>query len=405
MINPRKMRRLGRPADEPTASVTVTLEADKEMSPQIVEGFAKLVSGAVAGLKPHDVNVIDKRTGRSYNTKHPDEIGPSDYLEAVRGREAYLYQKILKKLADIPGVLIAVSVELDPTRHIKQTNTYAEPQEKTSTTQESSQAAAERPTEAGVQPNTGVALTAGPAGQTSSTEESTSEMFPPTLAGTETIEQPPFAQTGVTATVSIPRSFLVGVFSAKYPDDGDPKDDDPRFTDIQNAQVSGVKKAVKLIVQADSPDDVDVDVYPDMRWSQDGGAWNAVPGQVPSDQESVGIVGVLEMVRGYGPQVGLGALALMSLLMMTRIVRRSSQIALMQTKRREAEESVDQEGLLTVGPRPVGEAEVSTGMLTGKEVDEQTLRYQELGEEVSKMVDADPAGAAELVRRWVEDVD
>ena len=48
MINEKTKRRLGRSADLPTASVTVTLSGGKEMTPRIVEGFAKLVSGAVA---------------------------------------------------------------------------------------------------------------------------------------------------------------------------------------------------------------------------------------------------------------------------------------------------------------------------------------------------------------------
>ena len=32
-----------------------------------------------------------------------------------------------------------------------------------------------------------------------------------------------------------------------------------------------------------------------------------------------------------------------------------------------------------------------------------TLRFQELGEEVSKLVESDPEGAAALIRRWVEE--
>ena len=56
------------------------------------------------------------------------------------------------------------------------------------------------------------------------------------------------------------------------------------------------------------------------------------------------------------------------------------------------------------GPQPVGKAAVSDSLLVAREVDDETLRYQELGEEVAKLVEADPEGAAELIRRWMEDV-
>jgi flagellar biosynthesis/type III secretory pathway M-ring protein FliF/YscJ len=36
-------------------------------------------------------------------------------------------------------------------------------------------------------------------------------------------------------------------------------------------------------------------------------------------------------------------------------------------------------------------------------VDDDTLRFQELGEEVSKLVESDPQGTAALLRRWVEE--
>ncbi len=405
MINPKTKRRLDRTVDEPTASVSVTLVPAKEMTPQLVEGFAKLVSGAVAGLKPHNVNVIDKRTGRSYNTRHPDEFSPSDYLDQVKEHETYLAEKIMAKLADIPGVLVAVSVELDNTKRVTQTNTYSEPVEKTQTSSETTQTSASQPTEPGVQPNTGVAVTAGATGQSGSTEDSSTDFFPPNLTETETIERPPFARKSVTATVSIPRSFLVGIFKAASTDRPDPTDDDPQFVTIRDEQVARVKKSVEQIVMAQSPDDVEVDVYPDMQWGPAGGEWSPVPGYIGGARDGFAEPVATDLVREYGPQVGMGFLGLVSLLLMTRIVRKSSQLAAIQAKKREIEEVQEDDLLMTVGPYPIGEAEVSEGMLTGKEVDEETLRYQELGQEVSRMVTADPSGAADLIRRWVEDID
>lgn len=97
-------------------------------------------------------------------------------------------------------------------------------------------------------------------------------------------------------------------------------------------------------------------------------------------------------------------LALVSLVMMMRIVRKSSDTLATRRRRRPDARPSSQEDAtsLAVGPMPVGQAEVSESMLTGKELDPDTLRYQELGQEVAKMVDSDPAGSAELIRRWLE---
>ena len=101
----------------------------------------------------------------------------------------------------------------------------------------------------------------------------------------------------------------------------------------------------------------------------------------------------------------MGVLALTGVFMMTRIVKQSGSASALAAKHANEEDELGEgEPILTVGAPTVGQAEVSESMLTGREVDADTLRYQTLGEEVSKLVDANPEGAAQLIRRWVEDV-
>ena len=71
LIQDREKRRIGGSSHSPTASVVVRLAAGKEMGAGMIEGFAKLVAGAVAGLQPHNVNITDSSTGRSYSMPHP----------------------------------------------------------------------------------------------------------------------------------------------------------------------------------------------------------------------------------------------------------------------------------------------------------------------------------------------
>ncbi len=405
IINPVTKRRLGGVTDVPTASVTVTLAKGKEMVHEMVEGFAKLVAGAVAGLKPHNVYITDARTLRSYSLPHPDDAVSFNLLSMIKRREEHYRSKILSKLADIPGVQVAVSVELDMSKRVTQSIKHDLPQPKVETSTSTEQSSPFQPTEPGVQANLGQALTAATAGETGSTEETMVENFEPKLSRTETVEQMPFATTKITAAIGIPRSFIIGVYKAQHPEvTDDPKDNDPTFVGVRDAQVARVKSSVEKIVMAKRAEDVEVDVYPDMEWTADGGVWSRAPGEVARAQQGGEGLDALGLVRAYAPQAGLATLALVSLLLITRMVRKSSEMVAPRGRRAAGPvKPHGEEPLLAVGAAPVGQAEVSKGMLAGKEVDAATLRSQDLAREVSTMVEEDPAGAAELIRRWVQE--
>ena len=155
---------------------------------------------------------------------------------------------------------------------------------------------------------------------------------------------------------------------------------------------------------ARSPDDVQVDVYPDVRWGEEGPAWQSAP-ETMAMADGGGTESVSEMVRGYGPQVGLAVLALVSLSMMVRIVRKSSHLITVGPSSPNVEELVGDEEVLKVGTKPVGQAAASESLLVGREVDDEALRYAELSEEVSKLVREDAEGAAAMIRRWTENLD
>lgn len=406
ILNPVTKRRLGGISDVPTASVTVTLASGAEMTHEIVEGFAKLVAGAVGGLKPFNVYITDARTLRSYSLPNPEDAAGFDLLSMLKQREQHYRAKILGKLADIPGVQVAITVELDMSKRVTQKVKHDLPQPKVETSSSTEQSSATRSGEPGVQANLGQALTETSPGQTRSTEETTVEHFEPKLSLTETIEHLPFATKKVTAAIGIPRSFILSVLRSQHPDTKEnPKDDDPAFVIVRDAQVARVRASVERIVMAKTPDDVEVDVYPDMEWTSAGAVWSGSPAGVALAQQGVEGFDTFEFARIYGPQVGLAALALVSLVMMMRMVRKSSEM-LVPHRHRGAElpdAAEGEEPLLTVGQATVGQAEASGSLLTGKEVDPETLRSEELGREVSKMIERNPAGAADLINRWVQD--
>lgn len=401
IINPVTKRRIGGGSVVPTASVAVTMSGGKEMTPEIVDGFAKLISGAVGGLLPHNVTVTDSRSGRSFNVPHPDDPGGFDQLAIQKRHEQHLYDKIIDKLSYIPGVMATVTVELDSRKRTTQTFLHDDPQPQRETAETQEQNSTSKPSEPGVQANLGTAVTAGGRGQSSSKEKTALDNFPPQLKETETIEHMPFAVLRVTATVSIPRSFVTNVYKLRFPDKEAPKEDDADFVAIRNEQISSVRAGVEKIVQAREPEDVRVDIYPDMQWSAEGGVWSQAPAGIAANIGGGDAMGTMEMARTFGPPVGLGVLALMSMLMLSRMVKKSAAMATI--KEEEEGEPMEEGGVLTVGQYPVGEAEASASMLSAKEVDPATLKYQEIGEEVARMVKEDPQGGAQLIRRWVED--
>ncbi|MCH7807676.1 MAG: hypothetical protein IIB60_00505 [Planctomycetes bacterium] len=404
LINATTKRRLGGRSDVPTASVNLTLTPGREMTQETVEWAAKLVAGAVSGLKPYNVYVTDSQTMRSYNVPHPDDPAGIDFLGKLKKREAHYVSKIMDKLGDIPGLRVSVTVELDTSKLVRQKTTYHKAELKVESTENTKQTSGAQPTEPGVQPNLGQAVVAASSGGGQTSDKNDTEFFPPTLDETVTEEKMPWGTKRVTATVGIPRSFLVSVFRAKHPDAGEsPSDGDPQFTAVRDEQVSRVRASVERIVMASTPDDVDVDVYPDMTWTADGGGFAVTPGIAAATATGSDSLDVMGLAGKYGPQAGLALLAVMSLVMMMRVVRKSSE-ALGPGKSGKVlvEEPLEEEQMLAGSP-PVGEAPMTEGFLVGRELGEDALRSQELNAEVTRMVEEDPDGSADLIRRWIQD--
>lgn len=403
LLNQRSKRRLGAAPEVPTASVAVTLEPGHEINDAMIEGFARLVAGAVSGLRPQNVSITDVRTGRSYSAPDPEDSTGLDALSLEKKREDHLRAKILGTLADMPGVRVAVRVELDSAKRVTQKIRHDAPQPKMEMSQSSESNSGGGAAEPGVQANLGQSITEVAPGQSTSTEDTKVENFEPKLSQTETVEQSPFTVKKVTAAVGIPRSFVAGVVKLRHPEKAELRDDDPEFVAVRDEQLRRVKGIVERIVMAKDATDVEVAVYPDMEWSAEVGGW-VQPGVPPLVQAGAEGLDVFGMLKSYGPQAGLGLLAVMSLLMVTRLANRASVVSAGAYRAAAPPPRSEHEPTLNVGSQTIGQALVSSdSVLTGREVDDDTLRFQELGEEVSKLVESDPEGTAALLRRWVEE--
>jgi len=404
MIQDVSKRRIGTGAYiKPSSSVYVTMARGREMTQHAVEALCRFVAGAVPGLAPTDVVVVDAVTMQPRRIPTAEEAASMGQLAERKRNEQHLANKLLAALQSIPGILVTVSVELDTSKTTTTRQTWDKPaikSEESSTTTTTSGAAG---AESGVSPNVGLALNNSQPGSASETNEDRSEFHEPKAKELTQIVKPPYRPIRSTASIGIPRSFLVGIYRARFGEDLDAAtlDDEQRFVDLRTAEVNRVRSSAMKILMTSNPEDVDVDVFFDL--AGDGKSLRDVA-TMTAEVASGGADSGMQFVRRYGVQSGLIVLALVSFLMMGRLVRRSSytvdKLTGTQKKVREGPEEI-----LRVGGGPVGQAEEPDGMLVGREIDDATIRHQQLVEQIAKMVGEHPKQAAEMIRHWAESSD
>jgi len=396
------------PPVTPTASVFVKLAPGLVLDKQRTFAMASLVSRSIGGLDITRVAVTDARTGRSLTPPSAeDALDFGNDLVDRQQKEEYFASKIRGMLANIPGLLVAVHAELDPESRRETRNTWSKPlqvSDKTKTLVQQRSAPAGGP---GVVPNTSKAIGAAPAGD--HIEDTTSEgEFAIKPQSTVTIESVRNGIKSLAASVNVPRSYLAAIF--KSANGGK----EPTDAELKAGSQDELKKIAALVRNAvaakDDLDAVVVEWFHDEAMVQMGGVVEAGSGGE-----------IMALVRLYGGKAGMGGLAALSLLMMLMMVRKVSEgpvlpgeeppkpIIRIITKRggqkearQEEEEVVGPAEPLTVNAPPVGEAEAHEDLLVGHEVDESTLRVQQVVQQVSEMIKEDPKTSAGILERWIE---
>jgi flagellar biosynthesis/type III secretory pathway M-ring protein FliF/YscJ len=394
----KSRRRVGAMSNiAPTASVYVKMAHGQTLNRSMVDGFARLVASAIPGLSPHRVTVMDAATNLAASPPDPEDAMGAGLLEEKKQNERHIADKLATALQSIPNVLISVSVELD-VQHTKSTSQiWDKPQPKSESSNTSSNRDISQPAETGVNPNVGLAVGGGGAGTSNESEESKTEFYDVKATKIENTVKVPFDVTRAMAAISIPRSFLAGVYQARFGKIEDPSklDDEEGFQKLRQEEIERVRLTAMKILMTASKDDVDVDVYYDL--AEDTPTLRTFPGDgmaVASTDAGLG-----GYAKQYGTQAGLMVLALISFVMMSRMTRQSAAAARAKLDRGMP---LDTEEDLHIVNGPVGKADISDGILFGQELDEETLRIGQLSEQISEMVESDPETTAELIRRWAE---
>jgi flagellar biosynthesis/type III secretory pathway M-ring protein FliF/YscJ len=392
MIDPNSQRRIG-DSFSASAMVYITMkQVGAKPGKQLVEAAAAVVSGSHAGMTPSNVTVVvDGVPQRVLDPNSDMALGGDESLEIIQAHERWLSQKIADQLAFIKDAKISVTVELNTesktthTQMYEKKNSFTLPQETTSHSEESSTPGS-TVSEPGAVPNTGMALaTAGAGGATSSTlEETVRNTAFPAVIETQ-VRTPAGKATVVGATVRVPQSYFAAIWMRKNPDGKQPTDEILRT--MAEAELPKIREDVLKCTGLTDPNSVNVDTYSD-----------AIPTlALASDQTATASSSSLPFgIGNYGKEIAIGLLAVVSLFMVSTMVKKGAPAPV-------AINLADLEPPQPVQPDEIIAGEVGAGqqMLDGMELDDDSVRAQQMIEQVSTMVKENPDGAASLVKRWL----
>lgn len=405
---------LGRDGVASSASVTVKVRNGEGLSGGQVVAIVDMVRGAVPGLKREDVHVTDGQ--RVYHAPGGDVPMPSDLLAYKKAMEDEYTRKLWNMFGYVGNVKIAVNVVPDMSQTTQNKESYEKSpvkavQSETNKETTSNDGAGGGGGEPGLKSNgsatAGEAATSG-GRRTSSTMTDTISKYENKFPGMveRKILPPGTIIMDMTASISFPRSYFVQLYQ-RINKDPDPADD--KLQPVIEAQMKRAVAVAKGAIGAKTDDQIKIDWFDDTVMPR-GVEISGMGGTLASGN-SMGV-----MVSQYAKQAVLGAVALGVLGMMLMMVRRAvpstggaeidprvffggggSGGGGSRGKRKQGEP-----GMMDVGDDVFGEAGEGDAVLTGIELDDETLQSRKMVDEVSIMIKENPENAGALVKRWIQ---
>jgi flagellar M-ring protein FliF len=392
-------RGFGENRAEPKASVFLEMKPSAAVGRSFVDAVASFVSGAVVGLRPQSVSIVDATTGQRYEPTSKDVAMSADFLDDRRKKEEHYAQKIRDQLSYIRGVLVGVFAELETEARRTETRKLGNPlplEEETTTDVERAGGTDGEP---GVMPNVAARIAGG---STGTSREQTVEKAR-YAKGDETVttsENMRGVIKRLTASINVPRSYLVQVYRQRSGTDKNPSDTE--LEPIIGEQLPLIKSQVKPLIDATTDEQVQVGWFYDL--------------PVAADVASAASSNLAEVLATYARPAVLAGLAVLSLAMMLILVRRAHPAVSLGMEPAGAGGSygggsgrgggagrLAMEELLMVEGGPVGKAQPTQPILEGREVDEHTLKSQQIVEQVNDLVKDDPDAVASMLRKWIEE--
>lgn len=397
---PQRSTPIGSPDIAPSASVSVAMESG-ELNQSTVDAIARLVSGSHAGLRIDRVQVIDSRTGRAFAARDDDDLSATKYMDIKLAAEKHVSEMLERYLSYIPNVRVAVNAQVDTAAEESRRTGYTEPivapvAEKNETYQSRNVRSAAEP---GVRSNAGVEISIAGGGGSEVSRESNASQSRSKIGGNVTHRVDPKGYPlKINATVSVPRSYFLGVYRAEQ-NDPNAEPDDAELQTLVEAETQRIRADVEPLIETDaitgaSQGIVQVSMYHDFALAAltGGGTAGAASGGGMASISNGMATGTL--VR----YISLGGLALLSVAMMFLLVRKATTREPLPS----AEELVGLPPSLKGDDSDlVGEAAETSMPMEGVELDDEELARQQMLQQINDLTIESPEESAGLIKRWM----
>jgi flagellar biosynthesis/type III secretory pathway M-ring protein FliF/YscJ len=216
----------------------------------------------------------------------------------------------------------------------------------------------------------------------------------------------------LTATMIFPRSYFLALFRRNAKDDK-AEPDDAALQPLIDQQLKSMVASAKTAIGATSDDQIRADWYDDTLTIPGAELIMAKAG-LGGAGGGGGAAGLVPVVIQYAKQGVLAIVALSVLGMMLMMVRRAVPAGVSEegadsvlgafagvgaaARGKKKGSSVEQ---LDAVEDVFGEANQGEAVLTGIELDDETLASRKMVDEVSSMIKENPENAAALVKRWM----
>jgi flagellar biosynthesis/type III secretory pathway M-ring protein FliF/YscJ len=192
--------------------------------------------------------------------------------------------------------------------------------------------------------------------------------------------------TGV--SVLIPRSYLVRTYKLKI-NSGDKEPDPTVLQTFVDAQLQWMRGEVKKALGGITDEALGVAEYID-----------SMPTTV-SMPAVASTAPISSLVTDHAKEIALGALALVSLFMVSNMVRKGSSAPTPAVATAHGMMPRPATVALPGREEAVGEAVEGDPLMEGMELDEESAKAQQMLNQVSELVEENPDAAANLVKRWM----
>ena len=321
IIDPGEERHIDDTDVQPVATVAITTDRNNKADfHRLAETAANFVCGAQPGLQRSNVRVaVD---GQSIQIRDDSNDlaggGEEDAVGIQKQYEDHYQKKIEHALLDIPGVIVSVTVKVDTAETMttihkidpKQTVSVQIHSENTTEEQDAQPAAAQEP---GAVPNASMSLPSssggGAGGSNSSTEKNDFDVDHGKQD--EVIKQGAGSATVAAASVRVPRSYFLRTYKSE---NGGKDPDDPAMLNTYiTTQLAQIHDEVKGCAVFPSDDALFVGTFSDIPQPD-----------LPVAQQTAASPVTTALGR-HGKEFGVGALAVISLFMVSMMVRKTTR--------------------------------------------------------------------------------